>query len=233
MSLSSCLALQGECLRLVVEDVFALEFELEQINRRLFGAGVWSRWRGERLALHASDWGRTLGAIERSAARFWGVWTMGAHCNGYVCHHSGRPQALWIARRSTSRPVDPGRLDNLVGCGVAAAETPEEALRRECWEEAGLQAESLDTIRQASICDVIRLTEAGGLHRQRIHIFDVALDPQWMPVNQDGEVDGFSLMSIDAVIQALGRDEFAADAAVVTWDFLGRLGGWPTPELPT
>lgn len=222
MPLSSGLTLAEGCLRFTAKDALDLERELDRLNRLLHGAGVWTHWRDERLTLWMEDWSRALGSIERSAARFWGVWTSGAHCNGYVCDKQGRPQGLWIARRSASRPVDPGRLDNLIGCGVQATETAEVALRREAWEEAGLRPESLSEIRQTSIRDVIRPTGSGGLHRQRIHIFDMELDRQWNPVNQDGEVESFSLMPIKAVVQALGRGEFAADAALVTQDFLAR-----------
>ncbi len=217
-------SLDGERLILSVENAHELEIELELLNRWLFGLGVWSRWRDERLALWVSDWSRALGTIERSAARFWGVWTEGAHCNGYVCNPSGRPERLWIARRAASRPVDPGLLDNLIGCGVAATESPQDAMLRESWEEAGLQPECLRGIRAAAVRDVIRVTEGDGLHRQRIHIFDLALDRQLTPVNQDGEVDSFSLMSIGAVIRALAAGQFAADAAFVTRDFLVRHG---------
>ena len=79
-----------------------------------------------------------LALIERAAARFWGTLTFGAHANGYVADAQGRPTHLWIARRSTHKATDPGKLDNLVGGGVPHGQTPFETLVREGFEEAGL-----------------------------------------------------------------------------------------------
>ena len=72
--------------------------------------------------------------IERAAARFWGTLTLGAHCNGYVADAHGRPTHLWVARRSLSKPTDPGMLDNLIGGGVPLGQSPLEALQREAFE---------------------------------------------------------------------------------------------------
>ena len=75
--------------------------------------------------------------MERAAARFWGSLTLGAHCNGWVAGPGGRAAMLWIGRRAPHKATDPGRLDNLVGGGVPDGQSPDEALWREGWEEAG------------------------------------------------------------------------------------------------
>ena len=62
--------------------------------------------------------GERLATIERASARFWGTLTLGAHATGYTRSAGGRPEALWIARRSFTKATDPGMLDNLVGGGV-------------------------------------------------------------------------------------------------------------------
>ncbi len=43
---------------------------------------------------------------------------------------------MWIARRSPTKPIDPGMLDNLVGGGLAAGLTVAQTLVKEGWEEA-------------------------------------------------------------------------------------------------
>lgn len=91
-----------------------------------------------RAHLPALDDGRLLATFERAAARFWGTLTFGAHCNGYLADAHGRPTHLWIARRSFTKPTDPGLLDNLVGGGVPHGQSPFDCVRREGWEEAGL-----------------------------------------------------------------------------------------------
>jgi hypothetical protein len=42
------------------------------------------------------------------------------------------------------------------------------------------------------------------------------------PRNQDGEVQCFELRSVDAVLDAIERDEFTLEAALVTLDGLTR-----------
>src|SRR6516225_1377769 len=111
----------------------ARDARLAQIHACLRDAGLILAWRDEPYPLRDRAGGEH-GTIERAASRFWGTLTLGAHCNGYVADADGRPTHLWIARRSYSKPTDPGRLDNMVGCGVALGQTPREAVVREGWE---------------------------------------------------------------------------------------------------
>lgn len=125
--------------------------------------------------------------IERAAARFWGTLTLGAHCNGYVADAHGRPTHLWVARRSLSKPTDPGMLDNLIGGGVPLGQSPLEALQREAFEEAGLApteiAQATPGRMVALHCDIPE-----GLQREHLHVYDLRLPPGRTPENQDGEV---------------------------------------------
>ena len=101
------------------------------------------RRRAHGLARRTLCGGVALGAppwfeVERAAARYFGVHTHAAHANGLV-RESG-PLAMWIARRSPVKAIDPGLLDNLVGGGIAAGATVAETVVKEAWEEAGIPA---------------------------------------------------------------------------------------------
>ncbi|HET7526848.1 MAG TPA: DUF4743 domain-containing protein [Burkholderiaceae bacterium] len=183
--------------------------------------GLIIAWRDELFPLFTVD-GLAVGAsIERAATRFWGSLTLGAHCNGYVADARGMPQQLWIARRSLTKPTDPGKLDNLVGGGVPAGQSPRDTVIREAWEEAGLTAAQLHGLARGRVVQLLRDIPE-GLQREWIHVYDLALPREVTPCNQDGEVADLSLQPLaQALALAAGR-EMTVDASLVTLDFALR-----------
>ena len=53
-----------------------------------------------------------------------------------------RRDAMWIARRSPTKAIDPDLLDNLVGGGIAAGQSVPTTVVKEAWEEAGIPADA-------------------------------------------------------------------------------------------
>jgi 8-oxo-dGTP pyrophosphatase MutT (NUDIX family) len=194
---------------------------LAEINAALHRQGLVRAWRDETYALVAAPGQAPLALIERAATRFWGSLTFGAHANGYVADASGRPVQLWIARRAWSKPTDPGKLDNLVGGGVPHGQTPFEALVREGFEEAGLDAA---TMRRASPGRVIalRCDIAEGFMHEHLHGFDLRLPDGLRPINQDGEVVELQCLPVAEAIERAAAGEMTVDAALVTLDFALR-----------
>ena len=194
---------------------------LAQINRSLRAQGRIVAWRDETDAIVEAPGAPPLALIERAAARFWGTLTFGAHCNGYVAGHDGRPAHLWIARRAAHKATDPGKLDNLVGGGVPYGQTPFEALLREGHEEAGLDEA---TMRRATPGGVIALhcDIAEGLMHEHLHAFDLRLEAEVQPCNQDGEVAELNCLPVDEAIERAASYEMTLDAALVTLDFALR-----------
>lgn len=77
--------------------------------------------------------------MERAAMIYFGVPSFGVHLNGYVRDaNSGRPAAVWIARRSMSKATYPGLLDQMVAGGQPAGMSFQENIRKESEEEASL-----------------------------------------------------------------------------------------------
>jgi 8-oxo-dGTP pyrophosphatase MutT (NUDIX family) len=214
------LRVETAAVRLVATEPTAV---LAAINAALREQGLVRGWRDEAFAIFSLDDGSRLARTERAAARFWGTLTLGAHATGYVRGDDGRPAALWLAQRSPSKATDPGMYDNLVGGGVAAGQTPAQALVREGWEEAGLEAPLMHTARAGAVLRLHRDIHE-GLQNERLHAYDLELPHEAHPDNQDGEVAGFTLMSVPDALALAAGTAMTVDAALVTIDFALRHG---------
>lgn len=195
-----------------------------QANLALRTAGAISAWRNETYRVVTHDTLEPLALIERAASRFWGTLTFGAHANGCVADAAGRISHVWIAQRSPHKPTDPGKLDNLVGGGVPFDQTPQEALVREAWEEAGLLPDVAASAVAAGVLELHRDIPE-GLQHERLHVFDLALPAGVVPCNQDGEVARFDCVPVVKLVEQRLWREMTLDAAFVTLHFLHRH--WP------
>ena len=68
-----------------------------------------------------------------------------------------------------------------------------------------------------------------GVQNETIHVYDATLTGNTEPTNQDGEVDAIETRSIAAVVEAIERDEFTLEAALVMIESLTRRGSIATP----
>lgn len=198
---------------------------LEEIALALRAEGALPAWRDERFAV-ASGFGEApLFLIERGAARYFGVRTWAAHVNGIVHREAG--VQMWLARRSPQKAVDPGLLDNLVGGGIAAGFRVDQTVVKEAWEEAGIPAPLARAARPAGVVHSRKPT-VDGLQRETIFVHDLALPPDFIPANQDGEAVEHRLVGVDAaarmIAQPAGPDEITLDASLVVLDYLVRNG---------
>lgn len=208
---------------LPMPDPSRVEAAFDELNSALRAAGLITGWRDERYLVTCLDTRVVLGRLERAAARFWGTLTLGAHANGWVAGADGRPEALWIAQRSLTKATDPGLFDNLIGGGVPADQSPWEALLREGWEEAGLGPELLRTARPGRIWRLEReLPE--GWQVEELHVHDLQLPPDTVPVNQDGEVARFDRLPVDEALALARSGRMTVDASLATLDFALRHG---------
>ncbi|CAD5374985.1 Nudix hydrolase domain-containing protein [Rubrivivax sp. A210] len=196
---------------------------LAAMHAALREQGLIVAWRDEAFPLFDPETRMPLALMERAAARFWGTLTLGAHANGFLAGAGGRPSHLWIAQRSPHKATDPGCFDNLIGGGVAAGQSPWQALVREGFEEAGLSPDQMAVARAGR---VIRLRRdiPEGLQLEDLHSWDLALPEGVAPSNQDGEVAGFTLMTVDEALALAAGGRMTVDAALVTLDFGLRHG---------
>lgn len=190
----------------VLLDASGLAPVVEQLAQEGFIPG----WRNERYRIEG------LFEIERAAARPFGLTTQAVHVNGLA------GERMWIARRSATKPIDPGRLDNLVGGGVSAGFSFQETLIKEAWEEAGIPAELARSATRAASLKILREVPE-GVQSELIETYDLELPGGFQPNNQDGEVSEFMLL----VFEQIPLDELTFEAALVARDCLSRRSARP------
>jgi 8-oxo-dGTP pyrophosphatase MutT (NUDIX family) len=198
---------------------------LDAVARTLAAEGALTRWREERYSVAATPHGATLFEIERAAARYFGIATQAAHVNATTTRDG--ELGMWIARRSATKSIDPGQLDNLVGGGVAAGVSIAETVLKEAREEAGIPNELAMRAERQGAVRIFR-EQPDGIHRETLHVHDLTLPPGFTPRNEDGEVADYRLASIEAIAgwigDADGDDVVTADASLVIVDWLIRRG---------
>jgi 8-oxo-dGTP pyrophosphatase MutT (NUDIX family) len=201
---------------------------LAAVARTLSAEGALTAWRDERYAVAASPGEKALFELERAAARYFGIHTFAAHANGLVGDDDR--WRMWLARRSPTKAIDPGLLDNLVGGGIAAGSDAAATLLKEAWEEAGITEILSRRAQCAGSIDICRDT-SDGLQRETIYVHDLWLPADFAPANQDGEAFEHRLCAPDTMLSALATDDITADASLVIVDFLLR-GGHIAPGDP-
>ncbi len=222
-NLADLLALDDQGVHLRAATPAAATAALARLNTALRAQGLLPGWRDETYAVVDPATLQPLASMERAASRFWGTLTFGAHCNGYVAGHEGAPSHLWIARRDPSKATDPGLLDNLVGGGVPAGQSAWQTLVREGFEEAGLDAATMQRATPGRVIET-RRDVPEGLQHEHLHVFDLAIPPGLTPQNQDGEVAGFRCVPLDEALALAAGTTMTVDAALVTLDFALRRG---------
>lgn len=198
---------------------------LTDVVLALRAEGALPAWRDEIYEVGAAFAAPPVLRIERGAARYLGVLTYATHLNGIV---GGENETkMWFARRSATKAVDPGLLDNLVGGGIAADMRVDDTLLKEAWEEAGIPQSLARRARPAGVVHV-RRAMFDGLQRETVFVHDLDLPAGFAPANQDGEAVEHRLVGLAEaarlIAQADGPDEVTLDASVVVLDYLIRRG---------
>ena len=196
-------------------------------------------WRNEVYGVYGAE-GELLFDIERAASPLFGVVTYGVHMTAYTKTAVSGPGSgleeeirIWVPRRARSKQTYGGMLDNTVAGGIPSGEPAFECLVREAEEEASLPADlmrrrtrSVGTITYFHVRDKKAGGEAGFLQPECQFVYDLELKEgdgvELKP--SDEEVEGFSLMKLEEVKEAIGNGEFKPNCALVLLDFLVRHG---------
>ncbi|GAA5882494.1 hypothetical protein JCM3774_006131 [Rhodotorula dairenensis] len=174
--------------------------------------------------------------MERSACSLFGLTTFGVHLTAYVKEQDDKPMRIWVPRRSPNKQTWPSMLDNTVAGGITAGDLPRKSILRECAEEASLDPVFVaQRVRQTNVITYNSRTAEGWLSPEVQYCYDLELpDPETelgaregvIPTTNaaDGEVESFSLMTVDEVVQHMVDGHFKPNCALVLLDFFIRHG---------
>ncbi len=195
---------------------------LDRAIGRLVEIGLVAKRRNELYPVAARFTDPPKAQLDRGGVATFGVRAYGVHVNGYV----GKPDGLhlWIGLRAKDKLVAPGKLDNLVAGGQPIGLSLVDNLIKECAEEADLPE---DLARQAHGVGAITYAMAvpEGLRADTLFVYDLALDPAFVPRNTDGELERFDLMKVEDVAERIrATDDFKFNVNLVIIDFLIRRG---------
>jgi isopentenyldiphosphate isomerase len=184
---------------------------LRELGLAMREAGIAHAWRDEQLAV-TDERGQTLGTIERAIVRPLGITTFAVHLAGFSAEGQH-----WVQQRSLTKPNDPGLWDTLVGGMIPACDSTERALERETWEEAGLRLGQVADLRRGGRIDIRRPSGDGphGYVVEQVVWYRCVVPEGVTPANQDGEVAQFRLMRAEELCEALLREQFTVEAALI------------------
>ncbi|KAL7134741.1 hypothetical protein ABFS83_11G045900 [Erythranthe nasuta] len=161
-------------------------------------------------------------SLERAAAPYFGIKAYGVHMVGYV--EREEQKYLWVGKRSKLKPTYPGKLDHLVAGGLPHGISCGENLVKECKEEAGIPR-SLSS--KATAVGAVSYMDINGyrLKRDVLFCYDLNLPEDFVPANEDGEVESFKLLPVTQVANIIRSTSFFKENCnLVIIDFLFRHG---------
>jgi len=180
-------------------------------------------WRGERCRVDAA--GQPAFLLERALLRPLGLALRSVQATAYRCGPAG--PRLWVAHRADTKPVEPGRLDALVGGGIAGHDAPWPTLLRECAEEAGIPPALAQHARPAGhleLCYSTAYDDRPALHRERVMLFDLELPPDFEPHCADGEHQAILSLTPAEVLASVDTGRWTREGAQAALDLIARQG---------
>jgi Domain of unknown function (DUF4743) len=189
---------------------------------RLRDEGWFPGWRNEAFAVATSLHAPPLLQMERVAARHFGVRCYCVQLNGIV--EGDGELRTWIARRALTKPIGPGKLDQIVGGGLPAGLGLRDNLIKECAEEASISPALAAAARPVGA--VAYLRQEGDIADDEVLFnYDLVLPADFVPRNADGEVASFELWPLPRLKAVLSdTDDVLFDVALCLIDFLIRHG---------
>ncbi|KAL1318601.1 hypothetical protein AAHE18_15G217100 [Arachis hypogaea] len=146
-----------------------------------------------------------LFSLERAAAPYFGIKAYGIHMNGYV--EIDGQKHLWVGKRSNTKQTYPGMLDHLVAGGLPHGINCKENVAKECEEEAGIPRSI--SIRAKPVSAVSYMDIDGYRYKRDVlFCYDLKLPENFIPKNEDGEVESFKLIPIRQVAEVIRKTQF-------------------------
>jgi 8-oxo-dGTP pyrophosphatase MutT (NUDIX family) len=203
-------------------DVETISRAIDAVVDALVTDGRVPKWRNETFDV-APCWGaKPIFRVDRGAVPFFGVRAYGVHLNGY--RRSGDDYALWIGKRAANKQIAPGKLDNLVAGGIGNGYGAAATLVKEAEEEAAIAPELIAHAAPAGALTYCMETKL-GIRDDVMFVYDLELPGDFEPKNSDGEIAGFELMPLSAILERIRTTaDFKFNVNLVILDFAVRHG---------
>lgn len=187
----------------------------------LCASGLFPPLRDELYAVK-NHWGSpTFFRLDRGLVAAFGTRAYGVHLNGFVRKRDGLH--LWIGTRTKARPVDPGKLDNMVAGGQPAGLSLVKNLAKECAEEAAIGAKRAAAAIPTGVITYCCERE-GGLRADTLYCYDLEMTAREKPRPSE-EITAFDLMPATEVLRLVRTtNRFKFNVTLVIIDFAIRHG---------
>jgi 8-oxo-dGTP pyrophosphatase MutT (NUDIX family) len=215
-------------------DGLALDPALDGFESRSDALARWSRlvrrrdgvhgWRDEPVLIR-EPLGKPLLAIERAMLRPLGMLLRSVSASVHGIDRRG--PVIWVARRSNAKPVDPGRLDVLVGGGIGGSDSARDTLVRESAEEVGIPAPVARRAVPIGRLEVAYVAEDAALAvlpRESVAMYDLRLPAGFVPGAVDGEHRSIVPMTPPEALASIAAGGWTADGAEATRRLIRRHG---------
>jgi len=162
--------------------------------------------------------------LERFAAPLFGIAGRGAHMTAFVRTSTGLK--IWVPRRAKHLVTYPGMLDTTVAGGVKADQSPMECIVAEANEEASLPTSFVqeNALPVGAITHCLKSKRSGLFSIAVLYMYDIELPETMIPAPGDDEVEGFELMTVKEVKNAMFKQELKPNSSLVMMDFFIRHG---------
>ncbi len=201
--------------------------QLRTILHHLIEKKFIAKERFEAYSVSTSFKDAPIALVDRALIPALGFVAYGVHCNGYVKKEGGKKDSgthLWIGKRSSDRATDPGKYDHMIAGGQPHGLTALENLAKEAKEEASVSANIIERARSVGCVSYAR-AQPNGIRRDVLFVFDLKCPDDFIPHNQDGEVESFRLMPAQEVLRLLHTsNDFKFNVNLVLIDFFIRHG---------
>lgn len=151
-----------------------------------------------------------------------GIRKYGVDINGYVMDPV-KGLSIWLQKRSPNKQTWPGFWDNMVSGGLSVGFGINETAIKEAGEEASIPNNLIAKLKSAG-CVSLFFESERGLFPNTEFVFDLELPPDFVPSNNDGEVETFELLPVNECLERILSSHFKTTSVPVALDFLIRHG---------
>ena len=165
-----------------------------------------------------------LCVVDRNAAPYFGVTSVGVHLHCYCRTEAGLQ--LWVAQRALDKSTYPGLWDPTVAGGQPAHLGLRENMIKEAGEEAGIDASLAERAVSTGVLSQMTSKADGSCLKQSLYfVWELEVGADWEPSAADGEVARFERWDMARLEREVREGDLLRPAMnLVMTDFLLRHG---------